>query len=296
MNMHHEGFATTGRGLNREMLPMALWEKAKRYGIWNPADIDLTQDKIDFANLTDRERDLLVRSMANFQAGEEAVTLDLLPLIGVIAREGRLEEEMFLTSFLWEEAKHVDFFSRFLGEVTGRHGGLEGYVGPAYQKLFYDILPKNLHALAEDSSPEAQVRASTTYNMVVEGMLAETGYHIYFTVLDRKGIMPGFREGIHKLKLDESRHIAYGVYLLSRLIGENPQTMQVFDDTMNELFPIGYALIAEIFEAYGNDVPFGLDPNEFLEYATSQYQKRYARITRAHESGAADEEEELVEA
>lgn len=34
-----------------------------------------------------------------FQAGEESVTLDLLPLIQVIAGEGRIEEEMFLTSF-----------------------------------------------------------------------------------------------------------------------------------------------------------------------------------------------------
>ena len=54
-----------------------------------------------------------------FQAGEESVTLDLLPLILAIANEGRLEEEMFLTSFLWEEAKHTDFFSRFLAEVAG---------------------------------------------------------------------------------------------------------------------------------------------------------------------------------
>ena len=44
-----------------------------------------------------------------FQAGEEAVTLDLLPLIRAIAQEGRIEEEMYLTTFLWEEAKHVDF-------------------------------------------------------------------------------------------------------------------------------------------------------------------------------------------
>ncbi len=38
------------------------------------------------------------RLSALFQAGEEAVTLDLLPLIMVIAQEGRPEEEMFLTS------------------------------------------------------------------------------------------------------------------------------------------------------------------------------------------------------
>jgi ribonucleoside-diphosphate reductase beta chain len=38
----------------------------------------------------------------------------------VIAQEGRLEEEMFLTSFLWEEAKHVEFFSRFFARWRAR--------------------------------------------------------------------------------------------------------------------------------------------------------------------------------
>lgn len=294
--MHHKGFSTTSRGLDRSSFPMALWEKAKKYGTWNPADLDFTQDKADFAALTDGERDVLLRSAANFQAGEEAVTLDLLPLIGVLAHEGRIEEEMFLTSFLWEEAKHVDFFSRFLDEVAGRQGGLEEYVGPSYRKLFYEMLPTNLHALSVDSSPAAQVRASATYNMVVEGMLAETGYHVYFSVLDERNILPGFRRGIQLLKLDESRHIAFGVYLLSRLLGEQPQLMPVFEETMNDLFPVGYGLIAEIFEAYGTEVPFGLDPNVFLEYATAQYQKRYSRIVRAQEGGVFDGELELAEA
>lgn len=294
--MQHDGFSTTRRGLNRESFPMALWEKAKKYGIWNPAELDFTKDKADFAAMSDRERDVLLRSAANFLAGEEAVTLDLLPLIGVLSKEGRIEEEIFLTSFLWEEAKHVDFFSRFLDEVTGHQGGLEEYVGPEYRKLFYEILPANLHALSTDSSPEAQVRASTTYNMVVEGMLAETGYHVYFSALEARDLLPGFRRGIHLLKLDESRHIAFGVYLLTRLIGEDPALMRVFEETMGELFPIGYGLIAEIFAAYGDDVPFGLDPNVFLEYATAQYQKRYSRIVRAQEGGVFDGELELAEA
>lgn len=291
--MSHTHFATTHRGLNRNSLPMQLWEKAKRLGIWNPADLDFTKDLTDFAALSPQEQDVMLRSISNFQAGEEAVTLDLLPLINIIAREGRIEEEMFLTSFLWEEAKHVDFFSRFLGEVAGQRGNLEHFMGPCYRQLFYEMLPKNLHALKDDHSLEAQVRASTTYNMVVEGMLAETGYHVYFTVVDERGIMPGFREGIWNLKRDESRHIAYGVYLLTRLIGEQPSLMQVFEDTMGELFPIAHGLIAEIFEVYGDKQPFDLNPDTFLQYAADQYGKRYARIMRAQQGEAWKEDEDL---
>src|ERR671935_546130 len=91
-------------GLDRDSY--RLYEKAKRLGTWNPSDVDLTRDRVEWARLTDAERDLLLRVTALFQAGEESVVLDLLPLLLVAACEGRLEDELFLTAFLWEEGKH----------------------------------------------------------------------------------------------------------------------------------------------------------------------------------------------
>ena len=38
---------TSPRGLDRESLPFRLFEKAKRFGIWNPSDIDFAQDRAD---------------------------------------------------------------------------------------------------------------------------------------------------------------------------------------------------------------------------------------------------------
>lgn len=279
--MKHEAFASTSRGLQRNILPMGLWEKAKVLGIWNPADIDFSQDAKDWQALSDREQELLMRLTTQFQAGEEAVTLDLLPLINVIAQEGRIEEELFLTTFLWEEAKHVDFFNRFLTEVTGHVGGLNDYMTPTYNVLFYDTLPNTLHALHDDPSPAAQIRASTLYNMVVEGMLAETGYHIYYSVLDRHNILPGQREGVTNIKRDESRHIAYGVFLISRLVAEDPSLWEVFESYMNELMPQAVQLISEVFDLYGDEVPFGLKESDFTDFAMVQFQKRFARVEKA---------------
>ena len=111
--MLHSTFTTTSRRLNRDHFPLRLYEKAKRLGIWNPTMIDFTQDKADWVSFSPAEKDLIWLLLALFVAGEEAVTLDLLPLIQTIAQEGRLEEEMYLTTFLFEEAKHTDFFSRF---------------------------------------------------------------------------------------------------------------------------------------------------------------------------------------
>lgn len=287
----HTTFATTSRGLDRESPPMRLFEKAKKLGIWNPSEIDFSQDKADWQTLSEAEQDVLLRLTAMFQAGEEAVTLDLLPLIMVIAGEGRIEEELFLTTFLFEEAKHTDFFNRFLTEVAGVNGrDLDRYHTPDYHTIFYEALPGALERLQTDPSPAAQIHAAVTYNMIVEGVLAETGYHAYFQALARNDLLPGQQEGIRLLQQDESRHIAYGLYLISRLIAAHPDLWDVAEETMNELLMPALAVVGDVFTHY-EPMPFGLRQEDFIDYATGQFQKRWARLEAARAASQAEIEE-----
>jgi ribonucleoside-diphosphate reductase beta chain len=265
--------------LRPDTFPMRLYEKAKRLGVWNPAEIDFSQDRADWAEMEDERRKAILRLTARFLGGEEAVTLDLLPLILAIAREGRLEEEMFLTTFLFEEAKHTDFFSRWLREVPG-----SPRLPPAPEPsvhLFDVELPSAMNALLEDSSPVAIARASVTYNMVIEGVLAETGYHNYHRSLAVNGLMPGLCAGLVNIKRDESRHIAYGVYLLSRLVAEDPSVWDAIEQRMAELRPLVDAIIRSGYEVYPDGVtPFGLRGEEASEFAANQFRKRYERISK----------------
>lgn len=278
--MKHREFVTVSKGLNRKLPPARLFEKAKKLGIWNPSGIDFSQDARDWSALTADEKQLLLHLTAMFQAGEEAVTLDLLPLLMIMAGEKRLEEEMYLTTFLFEEAKHTDFFSRMLQEVVGETADLEQFHSPDYHLLFYETLPLAMAALLHDTSPEAQIRAAVTYNMVVEGVLAETGYHGYFTVLDQRDILPGVRQGITLLKQDESRHIAYGIFLISRLLAVNPELWDLVEAELNRLLPPALGIIGELFERY-DPVPFGLEPEVFIDFALSQFNKRVERLEKA---------------
>ena len=272
---------TRAGGLQQQHPAMQLFRKAKRLGIWNPDDIDYRQDISDWQRLTDAEQDVLRRLTSLFVAGEESVTLDLLPLIQVIAHEGRLEEELFLTTFLWEEAKHVDFFANGVIATVMQHmGDLSHYHTPAYQRLFGNELPRAMHALTSDSSIHAQARASATYNMIVEGVLAETGYEAYFAALARNNLMPGIQHGITMLKRDESRHIAYGIFLLSRLIAQDSRAWQTIEQRLNELFPIAMDIIAEIFAAYPV-MPFGLSLDEFAQIALTNFNRRLQRLEKA---------------
>lgn len=272
---------TSPRGLDHGLPPMRLWRKAKRFGIWDPAAIDLSRDTEDWRRLAALEREVILHLSSLFQAGEEAVTLDLLPLIAAIAEEGRLEEEMYLTSFLWEEAKHVELFRRFLDEVAGERSDLSRFEGEHYRRLFYHELPEALGRLRSNRSPAAQAAASVTYNMIVEGVLAETGYHAYHKILVRHELMPGMQTAVAHLKSDEARHMAYGVFLLSRLVAEHGEPVwEAIEARMGELLPTALGVINEVFDRY-ETLPFGLRLEDFTDFALSQFQRRIARIEKA---------------
>ncbi len=261
----------TSRGLRHQSLPMRLYHKAKKLGIWDPRDIDLTKDRQVWQGLPDESKERLGGLILSFQAGEEAVTVDLLPLIMTIAREGRLEEEMFLTTFLWEEAKHTEFFRRVLDDVVQVQNDLnEIRVRNTTRELFANDLPSTMNRLLTDPSPQNQVQASIIFNMIVEGVLAETGYYSFSQVLSATGMMPGLLRGIQLIKRDESRHIAYGVFLISRLVAHNPSLWPLVEERMQGYF----SAIARNQEENGT-------PEAVREYAKQEFEKRLSRIAKA---------------
>ena len=77
--------------------------------------------------------------------------------------------------------------------------------------------------LGSSTTPRAQVRAIVTYHFNIEGIGAESAYPIYYEVFAKTGLFPAMREGISLIRRDEARHIAFGTYLLNRLINELPR-------------------------------------------------------------------------
>ncbi|MFO8241099.1 MAG: hypothetical protein R6T90_08880, partial [Dissulfuribacterales bacterium] len=71
--------------------------------------------------------------------------------------------------------------------------------------------------------------------MIVEGTLAETGYAAFYNMLEKEDLLPGLREGITKLKMDESRHIAYGLFLINRILDENPKLKHYAEEELTTL-------------------------------------------------------------
>ncbi len=277
--MRKKLITTSTRGIIDTSFPYQLYQKAKKFGTWNPQEIDFTKDKEDWKTLSTKHREWIIRLLAQFQGGEEAVTHDLLPLLKVASLEGRIEEEMFLTTFLFDEAKHTEFFRKVLDELNEKED-LTYLHSKTYRKFFYEILPETMERLWNHPTPEALADAATVYNMFSEGVLAETGYKAFSDGLNKIGKMPGLLKGIEYLKKDESRHIAYGTFLLQRLISEHPHLFDRIIKKLEELAPLALALNTEGM-AFDADEKEKSSTAEIMNYSKRQLLTRIDILSRA---------------
>ncbi|HEY7053265.1 MAG TPA: R2-like ligand-binding oxidase [Mycobacterium sp.] len=280
--MSHTQFGSLRQGgLNWNSLPLKLFAGGNAK-FWNPADIDFSRDREDWESLTDIERNYATRLCAQFIAGEEAVTKDIQPFMSAMRAEGRLGDEMYLTQFAFEEAKHTQVFRLWL-DAVGVTEDLHGYFDdlPAYRQMFYDELPNSLAALYADPSPAAQVRASVVYNHVVEGMLALTGYFAWHKICVDRGILPGMQALVRHIGDDERRHMAWGTFTCRRHVAADDANWEVFETRMNELIPLALQLTEDGFALYGDDIPFGLQLDEFMQYSSDKGMRRFGTISSA---------------
>jgi ribonucleoside-diphosphate reductase beta chain len=267
-------------GLNWDSLPLKLFAGGNAK-FWDPADIDFSRDRADWERLSDVERDFATRLCAEFIAGEEAVTEDIQPFMAAMRAEGRLGDEMYLTQFAFEEAKHTQVFRLWL-DAVGITDDLHSYLEPltAYRQMFYEELPNCLNALSIDPSPAAQIRASVTYNHVVEGMLALTGYYAWHKICVGRGILPGMQELVRRIGDDERRHMAWGTFTCRRHVAADDANWTVFETRMNELIPLALQATEQGFALY-DPMPFGMCLDEFMQYSADKGMRRFGTISSA---------------
>ena len=265
---------------------------------WDPGEIDLTTDRAnlaDYVEETDRGIDVLNglrRGVARFGAGEQAVTEDLAPL--AIALDD-IDDQMFVTTQMYEEAKHTDFFDRFWREVihpVEEEFGLErssptdeDWFNDAYNELF-ERDEAAMHALLDDRSPQAFAEAYCHYHLTVEGILAQTGYYGMQQSYSKDShpelpALPGLYRGFTKIRQDEGRHVGFGMTKLKELVTEEGVDPQFLDDTVNELMPLVTGITADDEEQYLENL--GPEPTELREFATGKHVDRMTQITEASE-------------
>lgn len=299
---HHESFQTVKGSINWDDPMYKLYEKAKKVGKWNPAEIDYSQDAKDFQSMRDEERIAALPLISAFSAGEEAVTLDILPMMYAMANQGRLEDTMYLTTFVHEEAKHTEMFSRWQEAVGIANMDLSVFHTDSYKRIFYEALPESMDRLLTDDSPEAVIRAATVYNMVVEGILAESGYNAFREIFRKAGFFPGLLQGIDYLNMDEGRHIQFGIYTIQRLVVGSDENYKIFNDYIDELWVhasdyVNY--LTQLSEQQEKLITYeskiNIDPTLLKEFAERQYRIRKSKIDRVRKYESVEELEKATQ-
>ena len=211
-------------------------------------EIDFSQDKIDWhERMTEQQRTSALWFYNLFFHGEDAVTDGLSPYIDAAPLE---EQKYFIATQQVDEARHSVFFKRFMDEVVGlgdgtMAGGMqatEHLLTWGHRKVF-EALEEMTVALRKDQSLEQLCRAITLYHVVIEGTLAQPGQHYMETFIEEMDILPGFREGIRNVSLDEQRHIAFGVKLLADAYQQDPEMVtRAVSDVIREVGPYTSAL------------------------------------------------------
>jgi ribonucleoside-diphosphate reductase beta chain len=255
---------------------------------WDPATVDLSTDGKRLTGLDPERFDGLRRLLALFGAGETAVTEDLAPLAVVMED---VNDQLFLTTQLYEEAKHADFFDRYWREViwpAEDDRGLdrsrptdERWFNPAYEELFERNEAAMARLLTEDT-PETRARAYCHYHLAVEGILAQTGYYGAEAAFsgDSAGVeLPGLVEGFRKIRGDEGRHVGFGMAKLKELVGSGAVDPQLLTDLTTDL--AGLVRESVSAAAVEGGVTEGTD---LAAYATEKHTDRLRQIVESDAS------------
>jgi ribonucleotide reductase beta subunit family protein with ferritin-like domain/putative sterol carrier protein len=217
----------------------ARWERSN----WRATEIDFSQDVIDWnEKMTAEQRRSALWLYTLFFHGEDSVADNLSPYIDAAPLE---EQKYFLTTQQVDEARHAVLFHRFMREVVGVGDAsiastlraTDPEITWGHRKVF-GRLDQMADELRADRSKPQLARAVTLYHVIVEASMAQPGQHMIERYLEELDLLPGFREGMRNVALDEQRHIGFGVKLLADLYREDPERIaDAIVGTLREVLP-----------------------------------------------------------
>ena len=258
----------------------ARWER----GNWRATEIDLAQDRIDWhERMSPEQRRAALLLFTLFFHGEDAVTDTLTPYIDAAPLE---EQQYFLATQQVDEARHSVFFKRFFDEVVasgdGTIGGGLRATDPdltwGHRKVF-GHLDEVADRLRRDRSRVNLARSVTMYHLIVEGTLAQPTQHAIERGLTELDVLPGFREGMRNVSLDEQRHIAFGVRLLAELHAADPAPVQdAIVEKIREVLPWSTALALPADRDLSYTEPLGFTMEDLFEEGATLQESRLRAI------------------
>jgi ribonucleoside-diphosphate reductase beta chain len=216
----------TGRRLTQEeagngnLLPSSRWPSFFSRVVarlqWDARAIDLAPDTRAWPQLPDERRKRLAAVLAGFRVAEDAVAEHLAPF-GAAANNSLVAWVLYLQRR--DEQRHAILFDRIAAEVLK----LPGDTGDARRDAARELTPAGVLELFEERLPAmaGELAAGRTgvdagiglYHMILEGIVLYAGQRALLADLE-DGALPGVREGVRRVELDERWHIGFGLRCL----------------------------------------------------------------------------------
>lgn len=191
---------------------------------------DLAPDARAWPELPDERRERLTALLAGCRVAEDAVAEQLAPF-GQAANNSLVAWVLFLQRR--DEQRHAMILDRIAAEVLKlpgdtkdeRRDAAREHAPAGVLELFEERLPAMAGELAAGRT--GVDAAIGLYHMILEGIVLSAGQHALLADLEG-GALPGVREGVERVELDERWHIGFG---LRCLIDAQPSP-DVIDDVL----------------------------------------------------------------
>jgi ribonucleoside-diphosphate reductase beta chain len=185
---------------------------------WDAAAIALAGDARAWPRLSIERRRRLTTLLAAFRVAEDAVAQHLVPFADVAEHVDTMQMWLFFLQRR-DEDRHALLFDRIAAEVlrlpgatpAERREAARAHVPAALLELFEVRLPALAAALA--SGRTGILDGVALYHMVLEGAVFSAGQRALLDDL-ADGALPGIREGVEHVELDERWHVGFGLRCL----------------------------------------------------------------------------------
>ena len=251
------------------------WENQQ----WNPWSIDLALDHDQWQRALSTEDKALVHwALSSLMVAEERITIKFAGL--VLAADSE-EEATFLASQQVDEARHMQFYTRFQNEVIAEPDTIAAHVARSRQQLgepfavIFDQALVSAHdrLVASPNDAAAKVDFVTTYHLVIESTLGLTAFEFITRYLNANQLLPGFVVGYSQIHHDEQRHIGYGAWFL-QTAARDPTLADRIRATLRQLLPSVATALAPP-DSDGTDwEALGATSDEIRKYALTGLTRR----------------------
>jgi ribonucleoside-diphosphate reductase beta chain len=190
---------------------------------WDARAIDLAPDARAWPDLPAERRRRLTTLLAGFRVGDDAVSEHIAPFAETARNTSMASAESLMAWVFYlqrrDEERHTLLFDRIAAEVLGlpgatpdeRRAAARAHAPAAVLELFEVRLPALAAELAAGRAGLGE--GVGLCHMLLEGIVFHAGQ---LALLDdlADGALPGVREGVERVELDERWHIGFGLRCL----------------------------------------------------------------------------------